>query len=210
MAEMDDGRESGRASGTRGHAHSRNAAATKARLLEAARELFLSQGFGATGLRQIAAAAEVDVTLVRRYFGSKRALFVEATAVSDDIQAIWKGSDAEIATRLVQRVLSARRDVEAPLFALLRSSGDPEVVERLNTQFEEGLTRPLAARITADDPDLRADMVTALLIGIGVLRSLLNKDPLAKASEEKISAIFAEGFRALAMGIAQGAEPAER
>lgn len=175
----------------------RNAAATRAGLLQAARELFLRQGFAATGLREIAAKAGVDVMLVRRYFGSKQDLFTEATDVSQDVDAIRQAPDATVGNQLIARVLQARRDVDAPLFALLRSSGDPTVVTRLNEQFEDGLTRTLADRITADHPRLRADMVTALLLGIGVLRALLGKEPLATASDGDVTAVFTEAFQAL-------------
>jgi len=175
----------------------RDAAATRARLLDAARELFLSQGFQATGLRQVAARAGVDVTLVRRYFGSKQQLFTEATDVSGDSAAVQEASDSEVGRRLLTRVLEARRDVDAPMFALLRSSGDQSVVARLNEQLEAGITGHLAARITADHPRLRADMVTALMVGIGVLRTLLGKDPLATASDRDIEAVFTEAFHVL-------------
>jgi AcrR family transcriptional regulator len=175
----------------------RDAAATRARLLDAARELFLRHGYRATGLREVATRAGVDVTLVRRYFGSKEQLFTEATDVSGDIEALRAAGDDAIGQHLISRILRARRDVDAPLFALLRSSGDPAVVARLNEQLEAGLTRTLADRITADQPRLRADMVTALLVGIGVLRALLNKDPLAAAADEDIAAVFADAFAAL-------------
>ncbi len=40
-------------------------------------------------------------------------------------------------------------------------------------------------------------MVAALLLGIGVLRALLNKDPIATADDRDIAAIFTEAFEAL-------------
>ncbi|MCV7442073.1 TetR family transcriptional regulator [Mycobacterium paraense] len=175
----------------------RNAAATRARLLQAAREQFLSQGYRATSLRAIAAAAGVDVMLIRRYFGSKEQLFAEATDVSDNVAAVHEAADGAISGVLMDRVLRARRDVDAPLFALLRSSGDPDVVARLNAQLETGLTRNLSERITADQPRLRADLVAALLLGVGVLRALLQKEPLATADDREIAALFAEAFEAL-------------
>jgi AcrR family transcriptional regulator len=175
----------------------RDAAATRARLLEAARELFLRQGFRATGLRRVAAQAGVDVTLVRRYFGSKEQLFAEATDITGDLEAILGALDTEVGQRLLVRVLRARRDVDVPVLALLRSSGDPAVVARLNEQLEDAITQPLAARISADHPELRADMVTALLIGIGILRALLNKEPMATADEREIEAVFTEAFQVL-------------
>ncbi|ORW41362.1 hypothetical protein [Mycobacterium paraense] len=55
---------------------------------------------------------------------------------------------------------------------------------RLNAQLDVGLTRNLARRITADRARIRADMVTALLLGIGVQRVLLQKKPLAGARDD--------------------------
>jgi AcrR family transcriptional regulator len=178
-------------------ARRRDAGATRTRLLEAARELFLGHGYGAIGLREVAAKAGVDVTLVRRYFGSKQRLFTEATDVSDNVEEIRNAADDTVGQQMIARVLGARRDVDAPLFALLRSSGDPSVVARLNSQLDEGLTRNLARRITADRPRIRADMVTALLLGIGVQRVLLQKKPMASARDDDIAAVFLEAFEAI-------------
>jgi AcrR family transcriptional regulator len=175
----------------------RNAAATRNRLLEAARQQFLQHGYRGTSLRSIAAQAGVDVMLIRRYFGSKQELFTTATDVSNNVPAARRAADDAVGQLLIERVLQTRRDIDAPLFALLRSSGDPEVVARLNLQIETGLTRNLARRITAENPRIRADMVTALLLGIGVQRALLKKKPLASASDGDIAAVFLEAFEAI-------------
>lgn len=177
--------------------HRRNAAATRARLLQAAREQFLRHGYRATSLRSVAAQAGVDVMLIRRYFGSKEELFTAATDVSDNVAVVRRTADDAVGHVLIERVLAARQDIDAPIFALLRSSGDPAVVARLNRQLETGLTRNLSKRIEADQPRLRADMVTALLLGIGVLRALLNKEPIATADDHDIAAIFTEAFATL-------------
>jgi AcrR family transcriptional regulator len=150
----------------RSQQRTRNAAATRSQLLDAAREQFLQHGYRGTSLRAIAAQAGVDVMLIRRYFGSKKQLFTEATDVSDNVAVARHADDHALGQVLIERVLQARRAVDAPLFALLRSSGDHEVVARLNQQIEIGLTRNLSARITADQHRLRAEMVTALLLGI--------------------------------------------
>jgi AcrR family transcriptional regulator len=175
----------------------RNAAATQARLLAAAREQFLRHGYRATSLRSIAAQAGVDVMLIRRYFGSKQQLFTEATNISDNVEAVQYADDDAVGRALIERVLRVHRDIDAPLFALLRSSGDPAVVARINDQLETGLTRNLSRRIKADQPRLRAEMVAALLLGIGVLRALLNKEPIATADDRDIAAMFTEAFETL-------------
>jgi AcrR family transcriptional regulator len=181
----------------RGQPRHRNAAATRNRLMEAARQQFLQHGYQGTSLRSIAAQAGVDVMLIRRYFGSKQQLFTEATDISDNIPAARRAANDAVGQLLIERVLQARRDIDAPLFALLRSSGDPAVVARLNQQIETGLTRNLSGRITTDQPRLRADMVTALLLGIGVLRVLLDKEPIATATDRDIATIFNDAFHSL-------------
>lgn len=175
----------------------RDAAATRTRLLDAARELFLAHGYNAIGLREVAANAGVDVTLVRRYFGSKQRLFAQATDVSENVDEIQDAADTTVGRKMIARVLAARQDVDAPLFALLRSSGDPSVVARLNAQLDHGLTRNLEKRITAESARLRADMVGALLLGIGVQRVLLKKKPMATARDGDIAAVFLEAFEAI-------------
>ncbi|OMC25044.1 TetR family transcriptional regulator [Mycobacterium colombiense] len=184
----------------------RNAAATRARLLTAAREQFLRHGYRATSLRAIAAQAGVDVMLVRRYFGSKQQLFDEATNISDNVETVRLSTDAAVGQTLIERVLQARQDSDVPLFALLRSSGDPDVVARLNDQLENGLTANLSRRIQADNPRLRADLVAALLLGVGVLRVLLHKEPIATADDRDIAAVFTEAFATLTK-LPQGAPP---
>jgi AcrR family transcriptional regulator len=175
----------------------RNARLTRNRLLEAARQQFLQQGYQGTSLRSIAAQAGVDVMLIHRYFGSKRDLFTEATDISGNVPAAHRATDQTVGRLLIERVLQVRRDIDAPLFALLRSSSDPDVVARLNEQIETGLTRNLAKRITGEYPRLRADMVTALLLGIGVQRVLLHKRPMASAGDDEIATVFVEAFEAI-------------
>src|SRR5882724_9640976 len=53
----------------------RGAAATKARILDAAEALFMEHGFEATSLRSITAAAAVNLAAVNYHFGSKEELF---------------------------------------------------------------------------------------------------------------------------------------
>ena len=48
---------------------------TKDRILDAAEELFASQGYDATSLRGLTQAAEVNLAAVNYHFGSKRKLF---------------------------------------------------------------------------------------------------------------------------------------
>jgi Tetracyclin repressor-like, C-terminal domain len=78
------------------------------------------------------------------------------------------------------------------------SSESPCLIEVVHIHHDEdGVRINLSGRIAADQPRLRADMVTALLLGIGVLRVLLNKEPIATATDRDIATIFNEAFHSL-------------
>ena len=62
---------------------SRDAAASKESLLQAAQELFGQRGFERTTTRDIGERAGVDAALIARYFGSKADLYFAAVAAED-------------------------------------------------------------------------------------------------------------------------------
>jgi AcrR family transcriptional regulator len=59
-------------------------AATEARILSAARAVFARRGYDAAGLREIAEAAQANLSLISRYFGGKEGLL---TALTDQFVA---------------------------------------------------------------------------------------------------------------------------
>ncbi len=79
-------------------------------LLEAARELFSSQGYRGTTTRELAEHAGVSETLMFRYFGSKVALFREALVTPfvefvEDFNSKWQaGSNAELDDESLSRM----------------------------------------------------------------------------------------------------------
>ena len=78
-------------------------------LLEAAQELFTSQGFSGTSTREIAERAGVSETMMFRYFGSKVGIFREALVVPfiefvEDFNAKWQaGSTADLDDEAMSR-----------------------------------------------------------------------------------------------------------
>ncbi|WP_297190479.1 helix-turn-helix domain-containing protein [uncultured Corynebacterium sp.] len=67
---------------------------TRDRIRRAAAELFSQRAYKEVTVRQIAAAANVDATLINHYFGGKEALFntIIATAVEAKVQSFDFGS----------------------------------------------------------------------------------------------------------------------
>src|SRR5277367_2873938 len=62
---------------------SRDAAASRDSLLQAAQILFGQQGFEGTTIREIGEHARVDASLIARYFGSKADLYIAAVIAED-------------------------------------------------------------------------------------------------------------------------------
>src|SRR4051794_21203388 len=87
---------------------------TRDDIIAAARESFAKHGYDRTSMRAVAAAADVDPALVRRFFGSKEDLLVAALAVTfgpDDRLADAVGHDIDtIGDQLASYVFTVWED----------------------------------------------------------------------------------------------------
>ena len=126
------------------------AAATRRAVVDAARGLFVANGWAATGMREVASAAGVAVETVYSHFSSKRGLLQAvldvavtgddapaALAERDDFLALGKGP-RRARIRAAARVLTAIQVRTAPVNALLRQAApaDEDVAEMLRTTRE--------------------------------------------------------------------------
>ncbi len=180
----------------------RDRAATRTALLEAARRRFAEQGFDGTGVREIAADAGVDATLIFRYFGSKKDLFAEA--VKGEIPEGVGDPDAgpaALAEAMAREVVLEDRaghgGGEHPLLVMLRSAGRPEVRAALREEVCGRYLADLESRFDGGDADLRAELVGALLIGMGVMRSVVASPVLSDAEPDRVAALVVEMVAAL-------------
>ncbi|GGM53417.1 TetR family transcriptional regulator [Longimycelium tulufanense] len=175
----------------------RDAARTRAALLAAAAELFAERGFDRTTVRQVAARAGVNQALLFRYFGSKEELFAEVLAAQGE--ELLAGPDETLVHRVLANMLEDNDSGRVPhaLRALLRSAGHERAVELLR----ETLGREYGGRLSAltNEPDaaLRADLVLAWLLGIGLLRTVLDKEPLASADPGHVRELVVRATRQL-------------
>ncbi|MCK2218026.1 TetR family transcriptional regulator [Actinomadura sp. ATCC 31491] len=162
----------------------RDREATRARLLEAARLRFARDGYDATSVRDVAADAGVDATLIFRYFGSKKALFDEVTA---DLPAgLLDGPQEELVARMIAAVVFhdwTRYGGEHPLVAMLRSSAHEDARRRIREEVCATYVEALAGLAGGgEDAGLRAELLSAWLVGIGILRSVVATPALAGAT----------------------------
>ena len=176
----------------------RDAAATREALLAAAGKLFAERGFDRTTVRDIAKLAGVNQALLFRYFGSKEAVFEEVMA---------RGGQEQLATtRPAQLLETALRSMlthdqaghrNHSLGAFLRSTGSNSAAAAIRRQVGEEYAQALAALSDADDAELRADLVLAWLLGIGLVRDVTGKEPLASADPDKICELVLGAARSL-------------
>jgi AcrR family transcriptional regulator len=176
----------------------RDRAATRQRLLDAARRLFAEHGYDHVTVRMIAAAAGANVALINRYFGSKSALFAEVLAGEPTVRTVIDGDAAglprRLAEHLVRQILSG---AESPVLrALDRSVGSVELKPMLRERMENAMVRPLAARLSGPDARVRALLAASVLMGSGMLRRLIGHDDLRAADRDLLTARLTAIFEA--------------
>jgi AcrR family transcriptional regulator len=113
--------------------------ATRRRIVDAAAELFVSAGYGATTLEQIAARAGVAVQTVYFHFGNKRTVLKEAVdvaAVGDDepvalLDRSWLDEAAAEpdAHRVLQLWVAQGREIFARIAPIMRVVRDAAVTD---------------------------------------------------------------------------------
>lgn len=173
------------------------ALATRERILAAAVRQFASRSFEDAGLREIAAAARVDVAHVHRSFGSKERLFAEAVRASVAAHRIGGPGEARSAAALAREALrapgqdigqdigqDAGRDI-GPFHILCRSLCSPQAAAVLRDCVDKDVMEPVARSFPQAGP-LNIALVAALLAGTGILRNVLRLDSLADADVQKL------------------------
>jgi AcrR family transcriptional regulator len=166
----------------------RDSAATRAALLAAAQELFAERGFERATVRDIAARAGVNQALLFRYFGNKDELF-RAAITDRGRRTLAEGPADGLLARMLARALQPEDAVTQGywLQAALRSTGDDQGAEAIRAELGEGYLRALSTLTDAPDAELRADLLLAWLLGIGLMRSVHKQDPLAGADPAAVA-----------------------
>ncbi|MFX0576614.1 TetR family transcriptional regulator [Nocardia nepalensis] len=166
----------------------RDSAATRTAILTAAQQLFAERGYERATVREIAARAEVNQALLFRYFGSKDELF--RAAIADRGRRVLEDGPVEgLLGRLLTRTLEASGSATQGdwLQAALRSSGHDEGTSAIRRELGDEYVRALSGLTDGHDAELRADLLLAWLLGIGLLRSVHRREPLASADSAAVA-----------------------
>ena len=181
-----------------GRGRRRGAPDTRGAILAAAREEFGVHGYDGATVRGIAGRAGVDAALVHHYFGTKERLFAAAMQLPINpavmVPEILAGPREEMGERGVRLMLGIWGD-EAGRGALMTMLGSAMTNEAAATMMRQFVGRALLARVAAEldlpDAQLRVGLVGSHLVGLAILRYVLEVEPLASASEEEIVRLMA-------------------
>ncbi|MFI8102517.1 TetR family transcriptional regulator [Streptomyces sp. NPDC086023] len=171
---------------------------TQERIRLAAREEFAERGYDKTSVRGVAKAAGVDPALVHHYFGSKDELFAAAVETSIEpallVPAILGQGPDGVGERLARYFLGVWENpvTRAPMLAVIRSALTHEAAAKVLRNL---VLRKLLERVAADlkvpEPTFRAELAASHMIGIAMLRYVVQVEPLASADPEEIVAMVA-------------------
>lgn len=163
---------------------------TRDRILEAAIKRFAYASYDEVSLRDIAGDVGVDVAYVHRSFGSKAKLFeavLREVSGGKELSPLEDASPDETAAQLVSRLLDKPRrehdDGIGPMDILIRSMASKNASKVLREKLEREFLRPLAER-AGNEGELRAAMVMAILMGMGMARDVIQLKPLLAADSQ--------------------------
>jgi len=165
----------------------RSSTETKAVILAAARERFAESGFERATIRAIASDANIDPSMVMRYFGNKDQLF--AAAADFDLQ-MPDMSDVErekLGARLVTHFVDRWERDEIMVVLLRSSTTNADAVQRMQAIFATQLL-PVIADINSDNPLRRAGLVATQMLGLALCRYVLKLPPVVGMSRDEIVA----------------------
>ncbi|GAB3323957.1 TetR family transcriptional regulator [Geodermatophilus aquaeductus] len=173
---------------------------TEAAILEAARALFAETGFERATIRAVAASAGVDPALVMQYFGSKDNLFAAATRWSREHVSVLDAPRSQVPAAAIADLFET---FEGPggregAAALMRNClTHPEANRTLRDDVMCSVASGVAETIGGEDAELRAGLMAACIMGLGLSRYLLQIPAVATASRADVERLLEPALCAL-------------
>lgn len=170
----------------------RRSDATRAAILEAARERFAADGYERATIRAIARDAGIDPSMVMRYYGNKERLFAAASEIDLRLPSVGALPTQHIGAVLVGHFLD-RWEADDVLNAVLRGGvTHPAGAERIHAIFKEQIG-PLIAGVCPDPAEAptRAALAASQILGMALARYVLKLPPAVDLSREEVIAWLA-------------------
>jgi AcrR family transcriptional regulator len=167
----------------------RRSDATRAAILDAARERFAADGYERATIRAIAQDADIDPSMVMRYYGNKEKLFAAASVL--DLRLPDPGSlPADRVGELLVRHFLDRWEADGALAAMLRVGVTNQAgADRLQEALGQQLI-PFAAAVcpAPGQAPRRAMLVSSQMLGMALCRYILRLPPAVRMSRRDVVA----------------------
>ncbi|MDJ0392912.1 TetR family transcriptional regulator [Rhodococcus sp. G-MC3] len=187
----------------------RNADATRASLVKAAKRRFTVVGFERTTVRDVASDAGVNVSLISRYFGSKDGLLAAVlAATAEDLEGGDTAEGAAHPNMLVNSLLDGLRPDawpefghEHPLLLFIREATNDESTAELRRRTLRSVVARMASDIdrsgSRGEPQVRATVLLGLVTGVIALHSAMPGASFDEASVDALKAVLHEAATAI-------------
>jgi AcrR family transcriptional regulator len=176
---------------------------TREAIEAAARELFSSNGFERTTVREIGARAQIDPSMIIRYYGGKDGLFARVTTPDLDLPDLSDVDTAAIGEALVRHFLAQWEgdQTDGAMPVLLRSAASNEAAaERLRQMFVAQVLPAIARAGSPATAPRRAGLVASQLLGLALTRYVLCLPPVVAMPAEFIVRTIGETIQRYATG----------
>ncbi|WP_418274903.1 TetR/AcrR family transcriptional regulator [Isoptericola jiangsuensis] len=168
---------------------------TREAVLDAARAEFAELGYDAVSVRGVARRAGVDPGTVRHWFEGKAALLTASLGLDGiDPQAAVRAAVDGPVEGLGERIVRAATqlwgadDGATVRVAIPAALADPELRGLLPQLLGAHVLGPLIHRLGVPDAELRATLVGSQVVGVLMLRHVLEVEPLASMDADTLAA----------------------
>ncbi|WP_067885918.1 TetR/AcrR family transcriptional regulator [Nocardia vaccinii] len=172
----------------------RRSDATRAAILAAARHRFAQDGFRKATIRAIAADAEIDPSMVMRYYGNKEGLFDAALEIDLELPDLGVAPPDSLGETIMRRFLELWETPPGDeiLLTLLRSAVTDDSVGQRAQRIFAGQIMPMVLRVgdPADAPR-RAGLIASQVLGLALCRYVLRLEPVVAMTHAELTANLA-------------------
>ncbi|MGW7075116.1 TetR/AcrR family transcriptional regulator [Streptomyces sp. NPDC054871] len=167
----------------------RDAEATKAAIIRAARYLLARHAHADITLKAVAERAGVSAPLVLKYFGNKDALFARIMSFEADVEGLLDAPLAALGHHMVHHLLTGQAEHGAdPILRIVFAPLHREQGDTLRTNFRTQVVHRLSERLEGPDAGVRAELAVGTLLGLGVMYGIargphLRGTPVAEITE---------------------------
>ncbi|MGW2225875.1 TetR/AcrR family transcriptional regulator [Streptomyces formicae] len=176
----------------------RDAEASKAAIIRAARYLLARHAHGDITLKAVAERAGVSSPLILKYFGNKDALFSHVMSFEADTDAFFDAPVADLGAHMVRHLLTGQAERGAdPILRIVFAPLHGEQGDILRANFRTQVAHRLSERLAGPDAGLRAELAVGMLIGLGVMYGIARGPCVRSTGIDEITDRYAPAVQAL-------------